>query len=57
MFFQLDYYIKEVIKEEEVGEFVRVEIVEECWGNVEQRKRVFDKDEWRRIKNSKYYVA
>ena len=57
MFYQLDYFIKKVIREEEVGQFIRVEIVEECWGNVEQRVRIFDKDEWSEIKNSKQYVA
>lgn len=57
MFYQLDYFIKKVIREEEVGQFIRVEIVEECWGNVEQRVRIFDKDEWSEIKNSKHYVA
>lgn len=62
----LEHYIKEIISEEEFTidetwainiNFVRVKMIINCYGNIEEKTRVFTKAEWRVAKSEGYYLG
>lgn len=61
----LEHYIKEVISVEPYtaewtkefdAEFLKIKVVVECYGTIEERETVERKEEWEKIKKRGYFM-